>query len=49
MNQVKWKRRNKILRLKGIMKNFASLHPLHSEISQVYKIFKAPVDAKNLK
>jgi len=31
------------------MKNFASLHPLHSEISQVYKIFKAPVDAKNLK
>ena len=38
-----------ILRLKGKSENFASLHPLQSEISQVFKFPKAPVDAKNLK
>jgi len=31
------------------MKNFASLHPLQSEMSQVFKFSKTPVDAKNLK
>jgi hypothetical protein len=39
----------KILRLKGKAENFASLYPLQSEISQVCKFSKAPVDAKNLK
>jgi len=39
----------KILRLKGKSENFASLHPLQSEISQVFKFPKALVDAKNLK
>ena len=35
-----------ILRLKGKAKNFVSLHPLQSEMSQVFKFPKAPVDAK---
>jgi hypothetical protein len=47
--KLKGKKETKILRLKGKAKNFASLHPLQSEISQVFKSFKAHVDAKNLK
>jgi hypothetical protein len=39
----------KILRLKGKVENFSSLHLLQSEISQVFKFPKAPMDAKNLK
>ena len=39
----------KILRLNGKAENFASLHPLQLEMSQVFKFPKAPVDAKNLK
>ena len=39
----------KILRLKGKTKNFVSLHPLQSEISQVCKFSKALIDAKNIK
>ena len=39
----------KILRLKGKIKNFVSLHPLQSEISQVCKFSKALIDAKNIK
>jgi len=38
-----------ILRLKGKVKNFPSLHLLQSEILQGCKFSKAPVDAKNLK
>ena len=38
-----------IIQLKGKAENFTSLHPLQSEISQVLKFPKAPVDAKNLK
>ena len=38
-----------ILRLKGKAENFTSLHPLQSEMSQVFQFFKAPMDAKNLK
>ena len=38
-----------ILQLKGKAENFASLHPLQSEMSQVFKFPKAPVDDKNLK
>jgi hypothetical protein len=38
-----------ILRLKGKVENFTSLHPLQSEMSQVFKFSKAPVDVKNLK
>jgi hypothetical protein len=38
-----------ILRLKGKVRNFTSLHPLQSEISQVCKFPKAYVDTKNLK
>jgi len=39
----------KILRLIGKTENFASLLPLQSEMSHVFKFSKAPVDAKNLK
>ena len=39
----------KILWLKGKTENFINLHSLQSEISQVFKSSKAPVDAKNLK
>ena len=38
-----------ILRLKVKAENFANLHPLLSEMSQVFKFPKAPVDAKNIK
>jgi hypothetical protein len=43
------KEETKILQLKSKTENFVSLHPLQSEISQVCKIFKALMDAKNLK
>jgi len=39
----------KILRLISKIENFISLYPLQSEMSQVFKFFKAHVDAKNLK
>ena len=39
----------KILLLKGKAKNFTNLYSLQLEISQVCKISKALVDAKNLK
>jgi len=45
----KGKEETEILRLKGKAKNFASLHPLQSEISKVFKFPKALMDAKNLK
>jgi len=35
--------------LKGKAENFTSLHPLQSEMSQVFKFPKAHMDAKNLK
>jgi len=31
------------------VKNFTSLHPLQSEMLQVFKFSKTPVDTKNLK
>ena len=36
----------KILRLKGKAENFASLHPLQSEMSQVFKFPKAIQNAR---
>jgi hypothetical protein len=49
MNQVNDEEETEILRLKGKAENFTSLHPLQSEMSQVFKFSKAPVDTKNLK
>ena len=45
----KGKKETEILRLKVKAENFANLHPLLSEMSQVFKFPKAPVDAKNIK
>jgi len=39
----------KMLQLKGKAENFASLHLLQSEMSQVFKFSKALMDTKNLK
>jgi len=49
VNQINRKEETETLRLKGKMESFASLHPLQSEISQVFNFPKAPIDAKNLK
>jgi len=49
VNQINRKEEIETLRLKGKMESFASLHPLQSEISQVFNFPKAPMDAKNLK
>ena len=49
MNQSNGEKQIEILWLKGKAENFASLHPLQSEISQVFKLSKASMDAKNLK
>jgi len=49
VNQINRKEETETLRLKGKMESFASLHPLQSEISQVFNFPKAPMDAKNLK
>jgi len=49
MNQSNDEKQIEILWLKGKAENFASLHPLQSEISQVFKLSKAPMDVKNLK
>jgi hypothetical protein len=38
-----------MLQLKGKAENFASLHLLQSEMSQVFKFSKALMDTKNLK
>jgi hypothetical protein len=43
------RKEKKILRLKDKAGNFASLHPLQSEISQGCKFSKAHVNTKNLK